>query len=772
MGILSRTIFREIATSAVLGTTLFAFVLFLQKLGRLFEILVRSSASWPTVGYLFALVIPPTLTFAVPVGVLVGVLLALNRMSTDGEIIGMRAAGIPTRRILYPVLAFAMLAMSIAASATLWLTPLSIRETYRVVNQLVAEQLTAEIQPRIFEESFPNRVLYVGDVVAGPTVRWRNVFMADLTPAAQRSGGGRDYGDQPGVITASQAIAATDADNSRIQLSLRDGYTHDAGRAASEYYSSSFPNGEQVLQAQVRATEEARAFTSMDTGPLFAAARDSVEARIELHQRLALPFACLLLAVVGVPLGASTRKSGRSAAFVLTVFVAFVYWIGLIGLIGMAKQEKLPVIVATWAPNTVLALLGIVLVFRLERTGEHDLFAPLRNAVSGLYDRFRGTLPSGPSGMSGRGRIPILPQIVDTYVLTSFLFYFGVLLVSFVALIHIFTFFELLSDIVENQTTMSRVLTYHLFLSPQLIYDTAPFAVLVGVLVTFGALGKHNEVIAMRACGVSLYRLAAPVLITSMMLSAALFAIDHYYVPGANRIQDGIRNEIKGRPIQTYLRPDRKWVFGQGSRIYYYRYFDPSRSLMVGPSIYELDPTTFRLTRHISAESARWEPSLGTWILQNGWSRELDGARTVSFEDFSGQARTFNQLDEPPSYFLKEVKQDEQMNFAELRAYVDELRQSGFDTARLRVQLHKKLSVPLFALIMATLSVPFAFLAGNRGAMAGVGVSLGIAIAYVAVNQLFEQIGNLNQLPAAMAAWSPDAVFGLAGVYLFTRMRT
>jgi len=110
--------------------------------------------------------------------------------------------------------------------------------------------------------------------------------------------------------------------------------------------------------------------------------------------------------------------------------------------------------------------------------------------------------------------------------------------------------------------------------------------------------------------------------------------------------------------------------------------------------------------------------------------------------------------------------------FLELDAYIRELRQSGFDTVRLQVQLQKKFSVPLFALIMALISAPFAFLTGSRGAMAGVGVSFGIAIAYWALGQLFEQIGNINQLPAALAAWSPDAIFCLAGVYLMARMRT
>jgi lipopolysaccharide export LptBFGC system permease protein LptF len=121
---------------------------------------------------------------------------------------------------------------------------------------------------------------------------------------------------------------------------------------------------------------------------------------------------------------------------------------------------------------------------------------------------------------------------------------------------------------------------------------------------------------------------------------------------------------------------------------------------------------------------------------------------------------------------LKEVKQDKQMNFLELEKYIEDLQQSGFDTVRLRIQLHKKFSVPLFAFIMSLISIPFAFLAGNRGAMAGVGFSFGIAIAYWVANSLFEQVGNLNQLPAVAAAWAPDGLFLLAGAYLITRMRS
>jgi lipopolysaccharide export LptBFGC system permease protein LptF len=91
---------------------------------------------------------------------------------------------------------------------------------------------------------------------------------------------------------------------------------------------------------------------------------------------------------------------------------------------------------------------------------------------------------------------------------------------------------------------------------------------------------------------------------------------------------------------------------------------------------------------------------------------------------------------------------------------------------KLRVQFYRKFSVPLFALIMAMISIPFAFLVGNRGAMAGIGVSIGIAISYWGIGLLFEKIGDVNQLPPAIAAWSPDALFSLTGLYLLLRMRS
>ena len=121
------------------------------------------------------------------------------------------------------------------------------------LHQMGAAQLTAEIQPRVFEESFPNKVLYVGDVLPGQPVRWRDIFMADLTPAAERkSAGPGERGDTPPITIASDAIVVPDSAANRLQLSLLSGSTYEAAKDPPEYRKITFPSGEQELASSER----------------------------------------------------------------------------------------------------------------------------------------------------------------------------------------------------------------------------------------------------------------------------------------------------------------------------------------------------------------------------------------------------------------------------------------------------------------------------------------------------------------------------------------
>jgi LPS export ABC transporter permease LptG len=362
------------------------------------------------------------------------------------------------------------------------------------------------------------------------------------------------------------------------------------------------------------------------------------------------------------------------------------------------------------------------------------------------------------------------PQILDDYILRDFITYVGMILAAFIVLTLVFTFFELIGDILKNRVAMGTVGEYLLDVVPSMVYLMTPMSVLVGVLVTFGILSRSNEITAMKATGISIYRVVVPVLIISAVFAGALFTFDQLYLPRFNRRQETLRNRIKGKPPQTYLRPDRKWIFGEHSTIYYYEFFDAERGQFGNISVFAFDPSTFQIKTRVFAARAHWEPDLDKWIFEKGWVRRFNDVAIEDYHHFD--VATFPELDEPPTYFRKEVKQSSEMSYEELKRYIHDLQQGGFDVVRLKVQLQKKIAFPLITLVMAVLAVPFSMSAGRRGALTGVATAIGIAVVYWVTAGLFEALGNVSQLPPILAAWSPDLLFALAGGYLILKVPT
>ena len=775
MRLLGRYIFREILTSSLLGTLLATFVIFLHEADTLLKLLVGTSPPPATVIELLALAFPPVLPFTIPFGVLIGILIGLGRLSADGEIVAMRAAGVSSRKVIAPVVTFALIGMGLAAWASLRLTPYSYRERARLVGELAASRSSADVQPRVFIEDFPNTILYVDAVKPGPPgtpVRWERVFIADVTKPEERKKGIADKADGPLITTALYAIATSDPKNNRVMLELHEASTHEMGKDLVSHDRT----GTVVRQSlQVKPPEQTNQRPrELSTRQLLRyKGADILEAGIELHQRFTFPVACVMLALVGIPLGIATRKGGKSAAYLLALFLGFFcYWLSSITLQNVAKQKGLPVPVAIWLPNAVFGIAGVFFLARMERPGDRDVLSALQSIVSVPLGWFKPKerKKKETAGLPFR-RIPLLPQLVDTYVLGNFLFYFGVILATLVSMFLVFNFFELTGDMIRNKISLRTMFTYLFFLTPMYLYDLSPICVLIAVLANLGILSKQNEVTAFKACGVSLFRLTVPILMVSVLFSGGLFAFDYYYLPAANRRQDKLRDQIKNRPTQTYYRAERKWTLGKGFRIYYYALFDPAKYEMADANVYEIEPVTFQVVKQIRANRAHWSPSIHTWVFEDGWSNDIRSS-VSNRADF--QAKTFQELVETPDYFLQEQHLYTQLNFLDLDQYIQGLRKSGYgyNTTAFEIQLYRKFALPLIAVIMAMIGVPFGFLVGNRGALTGIGVAIAIALSYQATSALFQKIGDINELTPAIAAWAPDVIFGLAGMYFLLRMKS
>jgi LPS export ABC transporter permease LptG/LPS export ABC transporter permease LptF len=779
MRILTRYILGEVISHALIGAGLFTFVLFTRDLGRILELVVRNSAPLPSIAQVFFLTIPVALTYTIPMGVLVGILIGLSRLAADSEITAMRASGIGVWTFLRIIASFVLIAWLVALANSVYLAPRSLASLGSLENQLKGAQASFEIQPRVFYEGFPKVVLYVQDVKpAQGAAIWKGVFLADLTDPTS-----------PRITLARQGILASQGPD-RLDLHLSSGSTHEADpKNPDQYQISTFQTTDIPLQVPATQNGQEHEPASLSeislselrrigtTGNVFARRW----AMIEFHRRLALPTACIVLALVGIPLGLSSKRGGKSAGFVLTILLVFAYYsASLIG-VSLARQGRVSPMLGGWMADIVFLLFGAFLLWRSERRPiglgfVRSWFRSTEAAPAASNGRPAASYAFRPFASSRSPRRKTLfnlgfPTLLDDYVLRDFFLYLAMIAGTFVMLLLIFTLFELLGDILRNHVSTLLVGAYLLNVTPYFLYfPIAPLSMLLATLVTFGMLQRSNEITAIKAAGISPYRVVVPVLVAATVVAGGMFLSDQLYLPYTNKRQDELRNRIKGKPPQTYLRPDRKWIFGQHSDIYYYQFFDPDRDVFGGISVFQFDPRTFQITHRVRAERAHWSSSLDRWVYEQGWERALQGTAIETYRQFD--VSTFPEMAEAPAYFKKEVKQSSEMSYEELRRYIRDLEQSGFDVVRLRVQLQKKIAYPLITLVMSILAVPFALSAGKRGALAGVATAIGIGVVYWTVTGLFEAMGNLSQLPPAMAAWSPDLVFGLIGGYLILRMPT
>ncbi len=773
MRILDRYIVREVIRHALLGLLIFTFVLFVPKLVRLMELFVRHSGSGSQIALLFLCIIPNILVFTIPMAVLIGVLLGLGRMSMDSEIIAITSLGISRKRILWPVGVLAVMGAALTLVMTLWLAPLALRTFRGIEADLITSQISFQVQPRVFDERFPQMVLYVNDV-SPSGARWNGVFLAEA---------GAESGSR--ITLAESAIVIAEPKQGKLELHLNDGSTHEFSRQEPDHYGvTAFGRSDWPIEVSgIGPAKEQE--PSNPERPLRDLWHDHGkgwrDARVELHQRFAFPVACFVFALIAVPLGAQPRRGGRAAGTLLAVVVIASYYLLFIVGAGLARQGAVPPSAGMWIANVVLALVGFALLPRMESYHSSEasrllsgprikkfwrLMRRRKTKVKAAVTRAENGAARGEAALPSSSSIP---RILDIYVLRRFFYYFGIIMGAFILLFETFTFFELLDDIARHHVAFVIVVDYFRYLIPYLLYQLSPLGALVAVLVTLGVLSKNNEIVAFKASGISIYRIALPLLFCGLLLAAALLILDDTYLPYANQRQDALRNQIKGKPAQTYTRPQR-WIFGEDSKVYNYDLFDPAQNLFGGLSVIELDPATFQMKRRVFATRARWLDTEKTWILESGWVRDFANGAVVKYEPF--KVTTLSELVEPPSYFNREVVQAFQMSWRDLRHYIASLHSAGFDVSTLTVQWHKKIAYPLIAPISMMLAIPFALLVGSRGAIGGIALGIGIGIAYWAVSALMEAMGGIGQLPPLLSAWSPDLIFFFFGLYFFFKMPT
>ncbi len=765
--ILDRYLLKEVTPSFLLGIGVFTFVLLLNEILRLAQRLVTQSATASETAGILLNLLPSVLCLTIPMGFLLGVLVALGRLSADSEIVAMRASGVSLYRLLFPVLLTAAAGWLATSHLIIAVLPDSNQRVRQLLFQVMTSQAGTEVRPRVFyDRLFPNFMFLVMDTPTGAEF-WQNVILADLaTP------------DSPRVTFAQEGRLLIDREERTVSFYLKNAELHqvsqhqpgDYQRQASAEIWLPLPTASFFPPEDVDVPRGARELGLAQLQAAYAETGLPVYLT-EIHKKFSIPFACFVFGVLGLALGIRNRRDGRSWGFVASLSILFVYYVLIDVGESMANNGRLSPLLGMWIANLVLGAGALFLLVRAAREAPIGLpsFPGLVRALGARWGR--APAPGRVSRTVVILRIPRFslrfPNTMDRYVAREFTRYFALILAALVTVFVLGLLIDVIADAFQNRIKGKLVLQYLVFEQPQILFYMLPLATLMATLVNFAIFTKTSELTAAKAGGMSLYRLSVPVLLMGLLSSGACFALQEYVLPYANRRAAELRDEIKNRPVESYNVLDRRWMMGQENQIYNYAFYDPARRRFNGLAVYRYSVAPFGLAERLYAREADWVGSDGAWRFKNGWRRDFrEGGKVEAFDELRVSGI------EPPSYFVKEERRSEQMTYLELSRYVADLKQAGFDVVRLEVALQSKFAFPLAALVTVLIAIPFSFTPGKKGALYGIGIAIAIGLSYYVITRVFAFMGETAMLPPEIAAWAPNTLFSIAALYGLFNVRT
>jgi len=758
MSLLSRATIREILPPFLLGFVAYTFILLVRTIYFLADFFVRRSATFAEVVWLVLLSVPWIIVLTLPMAFLLGVLIGIGRMAADSEVTAMRSCGVGPLRIYKPVLGAAAVLSAVVFLVYNFLLPAANETLTRSLARVAATSVVNVVQPRTFREARPGLTLFFDRTA--PDGSLEGVFLKL----------GEDDEPESRIVIARRGTLNLEGD--RLWLDLTSSTLHDYDSADPSRYRTNSSQTQRFLVAgdigtQLQATYE-KAPRAQSIAELLVTARKArktsmdtyLEAWVEIHKKIAIPLACFVFAVLGVPLAEKSRRGGRGSGFAISLGILVLYYVLLSSGETWAEQGTLPPGLAMWLPNLTLLVLGIVAILRGDRERARWRFPflrrrPARAAAAGV------TRPRFGSFLR-------FPALLDRYILSRFLTMLALVTASILLLALIVDYADHVDKIAKNLPPRSVVLGYYRYFLISIAVQVAPFCVLLATMISLGLVSKHNEDTAFKASGVSLARLSAGILAVTFIAAGFVFTLGEYVLPFAEQREARFRNIIYGRPPEAGLDTpsERRWHFSSDGRIWYREVNESTKGVLRSPTVFEFN-SEFDLVRRIEAKEADWNGQ--TWVLRQGWERTFGAVPAeTSYRSFLEE----HVPGDPPAAFAQERRTPEQMRFRELERYARRLKASGYPTGPLETALQGKLSGPMLLPVMALLAVPFAFRVGRRGALAGIGVGLCLGMALQIASAFFTKLGGVGVLSPALAAWSPNILSVTGGIYGMLRTRS
>ena len=367
--IINRYLAREIIIPFFLGLAIFTFILLADRIINLTELVVSKGAGIIEVLSLISYILPSFMVIAIPMSFLLAVLLAFGRLSTDEEITAAKSSGLSLVQMMPPVIILSIGAFIICLFLMIYALPWGNHSFKSKIYNIVKKKADTSIVPGRVIDSFPDMIIYVNeeDKSSG---RYKGVLLSE-----------NRKGIKSDTITAREGELISSPDELSIILRLYDGSIHREGEKKDMRYSiidfktydlklslgtkdggtRAAPKGDRELSLSelIKKADE-----------LESEGRDSNYLLVELHKKFSIPFACIVFAFIGAPLGIQGKRSGKAYGFIVSLIIITVYWLFLLWGEVLGDKGSLPPFISMWAPNIFFLIIGLHILNKANRDSE------------------------------------------------------------------------------------------------------------------------------------------------------------------------------------------------------------------------------------------------------------------------------------------------------------------------------------------------------------------------------------------------------------------
>ncbi len=358
-------------------------------------------------------------------------------------------------------------------------------------------------------------------------------------------------------------------------------------------------------------------------------------------------------------------------------------------------------------------------------------------------------------------------RTLHRYVTREFLKIFGLSLSSLIVIYVVVLFFQKMNLFSQYHAPFHLIFVYFLYKIPEVIFQyTLPYAILFATLLTLSTFSRNSEITAMKAGGVSLYRITFPLLLIALIVSIFSFLGNEYLVPVTyQKTRYLLDVQVRKEKPASFFKNYKIW-YRSDHRILNIQLLDPHNKALNGFTLYELDDH-FQCIKRVDAREVKWVE--GQWWFYKGTVRDFQADGSTRMTPF--EKMEFN-LGESWDSLQRIGRKSEEMSYGELWTYIQKIQTSGYDATRYLVDLYSKLSTPFLSFIMVLIGIPFALKTSRSGGVAlSLGSSVMIGFVYGVIFYVFVSFGKSGVLSPFLACWIPTVLFGLAGIFTLMSVR-